>query len=91
MAERGVRLPAAKEPGTWAGGRERTANDEILLDLVVGDPWGVEPPRGDVVLGNHWSASTLALMASLHRSARTAPFIDLARTSGASVAPSLRT
>lgn len=71
--------------------RERAADDEVLLDLMVGDPWRVEPPRGDVVLGDHWSASTLALMASLHRSARGAPVIDLERTSGASVAPSVRT
>lgn len=70
---------------------ERTTDDEVLFDLMVGDPRGVEPPGGDVVLGDHRSDSTRALTASFQRSARGAPFIGLARTNGASVAPCVRT
>lgn len=64
---------------------QRAADDEILLHLMVGDPRGLGAPRGDVVPGDHGATSTLALRASLQRRALGAPFIGLARTSGASV------
>jgi hypothetical protein len=53
-------------------GHQGTGDHEVLLDLGVRHPWRFLAPFGDVVAGNHTSASTSALTANFHAASRRA-------------------
>ncbi len=59
------------------------ANDEVLLDLSIEQPWCLCSPRGDVIFGNHSSGSTSTLTMSFQPGIRCPPAMLAARRSGA--------